>query len=296
MPGNRFKAVTGYLLKSVLPVVAGLSILGLLIAWLAGAFSTRIEPGRNEVATRSLQSGQATDVVHEVTRDYIEEAVGTLKAAGRAEISARVLARIEEVAVSAGGLVDAGDLLIRLDDAELQARVKQAEQGLISAEASRQEATTAFTRVEDLFRQKVSTKSAFDEAKARLDVAAAEEQRSKQALEEARIVLSYTTIKAPRAGRVVDRLAEPGDTARPGEPLLVIYDAASLRLEAPVLEKLAVQLRPGDTLCGSMRSIVTSRRRSMKSCRRLMRPVDRSSSKRRCHARPISLKACLVVC
>ena len=125
MPGNRFKAVTGYLLKSVLPVVAGLSILGLLIAWLAGAFSTSIEPGRNEVATRSLQSGQATDVVHEVTRDYIEEAVGTLKAAGRAEISARVLARIEEVAVSAGGLVDAGDLLIRLDDAELRAEIRK---------------------------------------------------------------------------------------------------------------------------------------------------------------------------
>jgi membrane fusion protein, multidrug efflux system len=191
MPGNRFNSVLGYLLKSALPVIAGLGVLGLLIAWLAGAFTSKIEPGRTEVAARSLLPEQSTDVVHEVTKDYIEEAIGTLKAAGRAEISARVLARIEEVTVSAGGLVDPGDLLIRLDDAELQARVKQSEQGLISAEASRKEATTAFTRVEDLFRQKVSTKSAFDESKARLDVTTAEEQRAKQALEEAKIILSY---------------------------------------------------------------------------------------------------------
>jgi multidrug efflux pump subunit AcrA (membrane-fusion protein) len=48
---------------------------------------------------------------------------------------------------------------------------------------------------------------------------------------------------ASKSGRIVDRLAEPGDTARPGEPLLVLYDATSLRLEAPVLEQLAIKLR-----------------------------------------------------
>ncbi|NQV23931.1 MAG: efflux RND transporter periplasmic adaptor subunit [Rhodopirellula sp.] len=248
MPDDRLKSVFGYLLKSVLPVIAGLSILGLLIAWLAGAFTSRIEPGRQKVVTRRLESGQSTDVVHEVTKDYIEEAVGTLKAAGRAEISSRVLARIEEVTTSAGDLVDPGDLLIRLDDGELQARVRQAEQAVISAEASRRQAGTDFDRIKGLYDQNVSTKSSLDDAKARLDVTTADEQRSRQALEEAKIILSYATITAPRAGRVVDRLAEPGDTARPGEALLVIYDAASLRLEAPVLEKLAVQLRPGDTL------------------------------------------------
>jgi RND family efflux transporter MFP subunit len=61
-------------------------------------------------------------------------------------------------------------------------------------------------------------------------------------------MLSYTTLRAPKAGRIVDRLAEPGDTATPGVPLLVIYDAASLRLEAPVPAPVAVNLRVGQTL------------------------------------------------
>jgi RND family efflux transporter MFP subunit len=62
------------------------------------------------------------------------------------------------------------------------------------------------------------------------------------------VLLSHTTISAPKSGRIVDRLAEPGDTARPGEPLLILYDATSLRLEAPVQEHLAVKLRAGDKL------------------------------------------------
>lgn len=236
------------LLRTVLPIVAGLAVLVGVIAWLAGAFTEKIAPGRVASVERALRPDQTTEAVHEVTKDYIEEAVGTLKAAGRAEVSARVLARIEEVAVGAGDLVEAGDLLIQLDDDEFTSRVRQAEQAVLSAEASRRQAGTDFSRVENLFKQNVATKSSLDDSRAALDVATANEQRAKQALEEANIVLGYAEIRAPRAGRVVDRLAEPGNTARPGEPLLVIYDAASLRLEAPVLERLAVRLRPGDTL------------------------------------------------
>jgi RND family efflux transporter MFP subunit len=248
MNSQRLASVVRAFFKTVIPVVAGLAGLGLVIAWLAGSFTEKIEPGRVADVERRLEADQKTDVVHEVRKAYIEEAVGTLKAAGRAEVSARVLARIESVAVSAGNLVSAGDVLIKLDAAEFTARVKQAEQAVLSAEASRRQAETDFARVENLFKQNVATKSDLDDSRATLDVATAEESRAKQALEEANIVLSYAEIRAPRAGRVVDRLAEPGNTARPGEPLLVIYDAASLRLEAPVLERLAVKLKPGDTL------------------------------------------------
>jgi multidrug efflux pump subunit AcrA (membrane-fusion protein) len=44
---------------------------------------------------------------------------------------------------------------------------------------------------------------------------------------------------------IVDRLAEEGDMARPGEPLLVLYDPKSLRLEVPVMENLALKLEVG---------------------------------------------------
>jgi hypothetical protein len=53
---------------------------------------------------------------------------------------------------------------------------------------------------------------------------------------------------APQDGMIVDRLAEPGDIAQPGVPLLVLYDPQSLRLEAPVMENLAVKLKVGELL------------------------------------------------
>ncbi len=235
------------LVKSVVPLGVGLLGLVAVIAWLAGAFEEKIEPRREEMAVATL-SGQPTDVVHEVTKDYIEEAVGTLKAASRTVVSAKILAAIEEITVVAGDQVEGGDLLIRLDNNELDARLRQAEQALAAAQATRAEAELNYDRIRRLIEANVETEAAFDEARRRLDVARAEVLRSEEANREARVLLAYTEITAPRAGRIVDRLAEPGDMARPGEPLLVLYDATSLRLEAPVLEHLAVQLRPGDQL------------------------------------------------
>ncbi|MEZ6131895.1 MAG: efflux RND transporter periplasmic adaptor subunit [Planctomycetaceae bacterium] len=242
-----WKSSVRVLFRTILPMTLGMVGLVAVIAWLAGAFTDKIPPGRVEAVAQTV-GDRPTDVVHEVNKDYIEEAVGTLKAASRAEVSSRILATINEIKVSAGDLVTEGDVLVQLDDAQVQAQVQQAEQALVSAKASRQQAATDFSRAEELKKRKVASQSEYDAAKARLDVAAAEVARANQAVEEAKAVLSYTTIMAPKAGRVVDRLAEPGDTARPGQPLLVIYDSASLRLEAPVLEKLAVRLKVGDRL------------------------------------------------
>jgi membrane fusion protein (multidrug efflux system) len=47
---------------------------------------------------------------------------------------------------------------------------------------------------------------------------------------------------APIAGRIVERLGDPGDTAIQGEPLLRMYDPATLRLEANVRESVASKL------------------------------------------------------
>ncbi|MCA9246722.1 MAG: efflux RND transporter periplasmic adaptor subunit [Planctomycetales bacterium] len=235
------------LTKTAVPIAVALVALVGVIAWLAGVFEEKIEPRAPVNVANSPVSG-STDVVHEVTKDYVEEAIGTLKAASRTVISAKVLATINEIAVSAGDQVEPGDPLVKLDSKDLQARLKQAEQSLIAATATLDEAKANHTRSEQLLERKAIAQATFDEAVRRLHVASAEESRAEQAVSEAKVLLSYATIDAPKAGRVVDRLAEPGDTARPGEPLLVLYDATSLRLEAPVLEKFAVKLRPGDKL------------------------------------------------
>ena len=64
----------------------------------------------------------------------------------------------------------------------------------------------------------------------------------------ARVRLGYTVIDAPQTGTVVDTLAEPGEIASPGRPLVTLYDLSTLRLEVPVMENLAGKIRPGERL------------------------------------------------
>ncbi len=233
--------------RRIAPPIVGLAVLVLIIAWLAGSFEKKIAPGRDEVERR-LAPGTALDITHEVTKPTIDEVIGTLKAANRTLVSSRVLATIESIEVAAGEQVRRGDVLVRLDDRELRARLDQAQQSVASARAVGVESKRAYSRSKPLFDKNVLSRSELDRAESAFRVAQAKQLQAEQAVREAEVMLSYATVAAPKSGRIVDRLAEPGDVARPGVPLLVLYDAASLRLEAPVPERLAVRMKPGDRL------------------------------------------------
>jgi RND family efflux transporter MFP subunit len=178
----------------------------------------------------------------------IEWASGEVAAARHAAVSSRVLARIEDVRVAAGSRVEEGDVLVVLDARDLRARLGEADETLRAARARRELAESEFARVEALFRGGVAAQRQLDEATSELRSARAAVKALEQAREEARAALSFAELRAPVRGRVVDRLAEPGDTAIPGQPLLRIYDPTLLRIEVPVRESLAVRLRVGQPL------------------------------------------------
>ncbi len=115
----------GRITAKVIPMIFGLVGLALVIAWISGVFAEKIAPGEAAPVSRKL-SGQPTDTVHEVEKDYIEESVGTLKAASRSVISSKIMGTIQVIAVSAGDFVSEGDLLITLNTREQDARLQQA--------------------------------------------------------------------------------------------------------------------------------------------------------------------------
>jgi membrane fusion protein (multidrug efflux system) len=89
-----------------------------------------------------------------------------------------------------------------------------------------------------------------DRDAARADAASLEADlaSARQSLEEAEAAVGFSEIRSPIAGRVVDRFAEPGDTASPGQKLISLYNPFSLRVEARVRERLALALAPGQAL------------------------------------------------
>ena len=245
------------ILKIVIALALALVLIGILVVSIVVAmkwisidisWNQKIPPGQIEQEPQKLSPSDQTDRVHAIVQPYYEEALGTLKAATRTEIAARVLAPIQRINVRAGQHVNKDDVLIVLDDRAFKTGLSKAQSDLLSAKASREQAENNYRRQAALVKKQVVSKEEYDEALAAVGVARAKLAYAEEALAEAEVMLSYTVIKAPKSGVIVDRLAEEGDMARPGEPLLILYDPMSLRLEVPVMENLAVKLHPGDQL------------------------------------------------
>ena len=175
-----------------------------------------------------------TMVVALANRPVTEEVVGSVRTRVRSTIEAKVSGRISEMPVTLGQKVKSGELLAKIDAREIQARLEQ-------AEAQNDQATRDLERARALAQKQVSSKQELDAAEARARVAEA-------ALREARAMLGYVNVTAPFDGIVARRLAEVGDLAAPGKPLLEIEDRGELRFEADVPEALIGMVNAGDKI------------------------------------------------
>jgi RND family efflux transporter MFP subunit len=230
--------------KIIFPLLAIVALL-LMIAWMAGLFVAKIPPGMDTV----VQVNTGEPIAVEARALTITEKVpASVEAAQTTLISSRLLAGIVAVRVRAGDTVNRGDLLLELENSDIKAQVQQAEAQIRSTTARMNEARQNLGRVEELQAGGVMSVADLEKAQAIHETLVAEHAGASQALEEAKTALGYTEIVAPFDGRVVDRFAEPGDTAQPGIKLLALYNPLSLRVEAQVREVLALNLETGQTL------------------------------------------------
>lgn len=163
-----------------------------------------------------------------------EEVVGSVEAAQRAVLSAKVTGVIEAIKVAPGAKVGRGEVLATIDAREIKARLDQ-------AVAAQDQAQKDFARIQRLLQSGSSTRQEFDAATTRLRTADA-------GLVEARTMLQYTSISAPFDGVVTRKLVEVGDLATPGKPLLEMENSSVLRFECEVPEALVDRIQMGSTL------------------------------------------------
>lgn len=225
-------------------IAAALALLGIVMAWFAGAFHDTIDPSPVAAAT-AVPAGAAVLELRASEEPIIERAAGTVRARNEAVVSSRITATIAAIHVRAGDSVQSGDVLVELDARDLEARLAQQEEAVRAARARLAEARPSFERTESLFERNLVAKADYDRALAALRAAQADLARAEQAAAEARTALSYGTILAPFSGRVIERFAEPGDTAVPAQPLVRLYDPSLLRLEAYVRESRAGRIALG---------------------------------------------------
>jgi RND family efflux transporter MFP subunit len=178
-------------------------------------------------------------LIHAVSIPRYETAVGTIQAVHEAAVASKILARVEEVNVTAGQKVLAGEVLVKLQDQDLRAKLGQVDSNLVAAQARQSQAETEYLRAQGLLAQSAISLSEKQAREADLRLANAEVERATQAIAEAKIQLSFATIAAPFDGVVVDKQVKAGDTAVPGQVLFRIYDPTQMQLVAQVRESLA---------------------------------------------------------
>lgn len=220
----------------------------LMLLFLAGKFHSKVPAEAVAAQPRKLPAGASAVPVEVVEVPRYETAVGTVRAVHEAGVGSKILARVVEVNVRAGQAVQEGEVLIRLDDTDLQARLKQAEAALAAAQARFEQAAADERRYANLVKDKIVSQQEFDRAVAARKSSEAEVHRAREAVNEARVMLDWATIKAPMSGVVVDKKVEVGDTVTPGQTLVVIYDPQRMQLVAAVRESLALKLEVGQTL------------------------------------------------
>jgi membrane fusion protein (multidrug efflux system) len=225
-----------------------ITVIVVLMLWILGACRKGVIPARNASGAGESAAGLATATLALQSLPSATEAVGTVQPEQIASVMSRVVANLVELRASAGQHVASGAVLAMLDDRDLRHRVEQAQDAARSAEATLAQAKADYARDKPLADQKVITPYDFEHTKTALDVADANLHRLQQAEREAEVALSYAAIRSPFTGTIVDKLANVGDLAAPGRPLLTMYEQGRLWFAANVPEDLLARIRLGDAM------------------------------------------------
>jgi len=212
---------------------------------LAGKFAPKVPSTAAALDARPSHVEGRVVPVRLVRLPHTESAVGTIRAVHETSIGSKLLARVTEVNLKAGQKVRAGDVLIRLDDTDLRARLQQAKAAVASSEALRVQAAADENRAAQLVERKVVTQQEFDKLVAAARSAEAEQRRAKEAVNELQATLDWATIRAPIDATVIDKKVDVGDMVTPGQVLVTLFDPKHMQLVASVRESLTRQLHVG---------------------------------------------------
>jgi RND family efflux transporter MFP subunit len=175
----------------------------------------------------------------------VVEFSGPLVAPQTAIVRAKAGGTLLALNVAEGSRVAAGQVIGRIELAELGGRVAERGALLESARAALVQAERTHASNERLAAQQFISSNALESSRAALDTARANLAAAQAALDTTRVGLRDATLVAPIAGIVARRHALPGEKVSPEQPVLTIVDLARLELAGQVGTHEVSRIRPG---------------------------------------------------
>lgn len=245
---------------------AAIAIVGVAVVWWvffsAGSATVLVE---TDVARNPPSAAAANSVL---------DASGYVVARRQATVSSKVTGKVVEVFVEEGMRVEKGEVVAKLDDTTQQAQLSlvraQAESAratLDEIDAQLRNARLERDRFRDLAERNLTSESSldlaeatYDQLAARLDTGRENVKVAERNIELAEDSLSNMTIKAPFAGMVVSKNAQPGEMISPISAgggftrtgICTIIDTDSLEIEVDVNEAYIQRVKAGQPVSATL--------------------------------------------
>jgi len=194
------------------------------------------------------------------------DASGYVVARRMATVSAKIIGKVEEVLIEEGMQVEEGQVLARLEpidvDAQLalsRAQLESARSQVMNVQAQLTEAEANARRLQELVSQQLVSRAQFDQAiatrdalRAQLTTAQRNVEVSRNSLRITEINKDNTIVRAPFAGVVIAKAAQPGEIVSPSAAgggftrtgICTIVDMNSLEVEVDVGEAYIGRVQP----------------------------------------------------
>ncbi|MDQ1117900.1 MULTISPECIES: efflux RND transporter periplasmic adaptor subunit [Pseudoxanthomonas] len=241
--------------------IAVVVVLVLLVLAAAAWFALgRAKPVQVRTATVAAMTGGADAPAS------VLDATGYVVARRTATVSAQITGRVEEVMIEEGQRVEAGQILARLDPINADAEKRLAQSQLSSSQSQVQNVQAQLTRAEAearrldaLVNQQLVSRSQFDQQVAERDALRAQLETARRNVQVARDQLKissigkdYTVVRAPFAGVITAKAAQPGEIVSPLSAgggftrtgIGTIVDMDSLEVEVDVGEAYIGRVQP----------------------------------------------------
>jgi RND family efflux transporter MFP subunit len=234
--------------------VIGAMVVVFVIGGLAGAVALRAAKKASDAAadkaaapTLEFRAGELATVEPKSLPRWLPVS-GTMQPVNQATVKAKVSGDVRQITVREGDSVQAGQMLVRVDTADLDARVLERQGQLLSARAQLALAEKTNAMNQKLLKQNFISQNASDNAESSYEVAKGNLQASEAQLRVAQNALRDSVATAPLSGIVAKRHVQPGEKVAFDSPLVTVVDLKAMELQALVPSADIPELKPGMTV------------------------------------------------
>ena len=222
------------------------AVFALALALVLSACGEKDKPQQATVPTATVTAHIA--VVQKTVLPVIATAPGSVIAEQQAQIASRLMGFIREINVQEGQSVVKGQRLFTVDPSDIQGQVSQAKAGLAQAEAGLADAKNDYRRFGTLYKEEAIPKQQWDKIRLQYQVAQQQAVAARAGLNTAAGQMRYATLTAPFAGIITQKLANVGDLATPGKPVLMLENQSRLQVQTNVSSDVFSHLKMGDSV------------------------------------------------